>query len=216
MQIIFLHLQSNTWSKTHTQLLKYVSYNRQKKINKYIHTSDKLNSLYAALLTRMKISELTNIPNEQLNFSITEFNKPIFLNLPHINFNFSHSHKGILLCISDVQSIGTDIELTRNAPIELMNTVFHSAEIQYINEKKEYNSCNRFFEIWTQKEAYTKRIGTGFTGNITSINTLALSDSFFYTWKENDYYCTVSYEQPENIKKEIITEKEIHRFFNLN
>lgn len=97
----------------------------------------------------MKISELTKLPFSELRFSTTGQNKPIFLNEPAIHFNFSHSHNGILLCLSDMQEVGADIEWMKQPPFEIMDIAFHPDEIQTVHETKGTCKEYRFFEIWT-------------------------------------------------------------------
>lgn len=93
----------------------------------------------------------------ELRFSTSEQNKPIFLNDPAIHFNFSHSRNGILLCLSDIQKVGADIEWMNQPAREIMDIAFHQDEIQTVNEANETYKDHLFFKIWTQKEAYTKR-----------------------------------------------------------
>lgn len=217
MRISILQITSDKWTKTHEQLLQFVSTARSKKIKKYVTDLNKLQSLYAALLTRMKISELTCLPPHHLRFSNNDFNKPLLLNRPKMYFNFSHSNQKVLLCLSNFQNVGCDIELIKNDYIKdyvkVANDIFNSKEIEYIKRGKQTNYGERFFKIWTQKEAYLKRIGTGFIKNTVSINTLSFPSSCIYSWKEGDYYCAVNYQKPENIEKNYVTEKDIYQFY---
>lgn len=83
--------------------------------------------------------------------------KPYFINFPDIYFNISHSGKYVACVVSD-KEVGIDIEGDRKASISLAGRFFCPEEVSWINEA---DSEDRFFRIWTLKEAYGKAIGCG-------------------------------------------------------
>ena len=78
---------------------KYVSVQRQKRINAYRFERDKISSLVTALMTRMIISKHTGLAEYSLNFQTNKFGKPYLTNLKKYEFSISHS---------DRQSVFTD------------------------------------------------------------------------------------------------------------
>ncbi|WP_128835853.1 4'-phosphopantetheinyl transferase superfamily protein [Streptococcus sp. DD11] len=174
-------------------------------------------SLYSALLVRMQLAKSQSCSPNFLNFSTNQFGKPVSLTFPKIKFSLSHSHKKILLCTSTSQEIGCDIEFIQNNLQSMMPLdLFHSDECKFIfaeNNEKIINK--RFFETWTKKEAYFKRIGTGLTPETEHISTLSLPNSIFYSWEEDGYRCSINCENPEKTTKHYMEEEDVISFFKI-
>lgn len=104
-----------------------------------------------------------------VEFGVGENNKPNIKSGYPINlqFNMSHSGDAILLAISDA-AIGADIEFinTSFGFGEVLEDNFSVDEISYI---KDADSVNRFFRLWTCKEALTKATAQGLDGDLRSV-----------------------------------------------
>lgn len=88
------------------------------------------------------------------------------------DFNISHTSGCGVLAISD-SPVGVDVERIR--PVNLKIAEKFCADEREFIEKSE--DCRRaFFEIWTAKEAYLKKEGTGITVPLNSFSVLGLSD----------------------------------------
>lgn len=108
------------------------------------------------------MSSYSNISVEQLYFVNTMYNQPILVNAPNCFFSISHTRNKILVAVS-LEPIGVDVEILTSLPLDVMDTVFHPAEICYVkNTGWENEEKRRFFKIWTRKEALTKQIGWGY------------------------------------------------------
>lgn len=192
LKIYTLSFKELAWTQSDSFLLSFVSEERRNRILKFKFDIDKKLSLYAALLTKMKISNWTEINVAQLSFGRNYMGKPILLSAPEIHFNFSHTHCFVLLGISNSIEIGVDVEKIRKAPLEIADKVFHPKEKEYIfNTSKEKQNL-RFYRIWTQKEAFTKQSGAGLSCNLTELNMLdPLISPFFYNWQSIDYMCSI-------------------------
>lgn len=83
-------------------------------------------------------------------------NKP---DAPNLHYNLSHSAENILLAVSD-KALGADIEFINPdfGYSEVLADNFSPAEISYIEE---LDHINRFFILWTRKEAITKATAQG-------------------------------------------------------
>lgn len=85
--------------------------------------------------------------------------KPYLKNHIEIDFSISHT-KGLVICALSDRSIGADVEKIREFHQGLLRKVCTDREAAYILEK---DSQERFFRIWTLKEAYLKATGQGIT-----------------------------------------------------
>lgn len=83
--------------------------------------------------------------------------KPYFLTHREIFFNISHSSKYVVCIIGD-RPVGIDIEGGRKGRQNLAKRFFDASETEWIEA---CNSDERFFRIWTLKEAYGKATGQG-------------------------------------------------------
>lgn len=120
-----------------------------------------------------------------------EEGKPYLTNVDNVDFNISHT-KGMVICgITDNGKIGVDVEHNRKVHKNVPIKVYHKNEINYLSETLDV-SGDRFFEIWTKKEAYTKYLGTGLRHNITDINMLSKdhTENILF-WTEHPFYFSV-------------------------
>lgn len=212
--VIVLPIQNPTWNGTDDALLAYISETRKNIILRYNFEEDRKLSLYAALLTQMQLSIHTKIPVNQLMFEKGEHKKPYLCNDSNVHFNFSHTKSCILLGISDAP-IGVDVEKVKEAPYSIMDSVFHPAEIMYIDHfKTEPIKSSRFFQIWTKKEALLKYNGTGLTNHLEQINTLDSNhEAHYITWEHDSYVCSV-YVANSTITTELtVTEQMIQDYY---
>ena len=201
-----LYLMKNTgdtWLPAHEKLMTYISAARKTKINIYKFDKHTILSLNCALLVKLGISELLNCPAKILEFDMTPGHKPFLKAHCHpdagiIDFSLSHTENAVLAGIVTNEKIGVDIEKVTAAPLQVMSTVFHPEEINYINDFDQNEINKRFFTIWTKKEAYTKCTGTGLVCDITKINVLDLPDDVAVITESFDDYiysvCTIKSE----------------------
>ena len=94
------------------------------------------------------------------------------------DMHISISHSGeYAVCALSENPVGIDIEKIREVSERLIDRVCTAREREYVT------SNERFFEVWTAKEAYFKKIGTGIT-NLRSVETLDLKREYH---KIDDY-----------------------------
>lgn len=136
--------------------LSKVSKKRQEKIARLKRNDDKLRCLGAGLLIEF-IKEKYNINDEIV---IDKFGKPHFLRTKD-SFNISHSGNYVVIAVSRF-NIGIDIQRMENNNQLVAERNFHQNECTYINEGEDENvKTQRFYEVWTVKEAYLKNVGIG-------------------------------------------------------
>lgn len=114
-------------------------------------------------------------PPKQLTVCIAEYGKPYLADHP-IYFNISHSQNVALMAFTRAGACGVDIEIPRNIKqIEgIAERVFSRSELHYLNiTTNESEKQQRFYQLWTRKEAYIKMTGTGLFNAINTVSVTA-------------------------------------------
>lgn len=88
--------------------------------------------------------------------------------------SISHCDDWVVCAVSKTP-VGIDIEKIRPVRPGMAEKICTAEELHYLHSGDE---TERFFEVWTAKEAYFKRKGTGIT-NFQAVNTLTLDKQFF-------------------------------------
>lgn len=157
----------------------------------FIKEQDKENYLIQKILLRQILGSKLNLFPKKINFDLTDKGKP-YIAQSDIHFNVSHSQHYFLIAISDVE-IGADIEvINKNRNIEaLAKKIMSRDEITYYDSLIKEKKLDYFYKIWTQKEAYTKCLGTGLTTKLEDINLKELNNFKIETHKTSDYYWSI-------------------------
>lgn len=165
------------------------------------HRVDKLRNpkptIAGEILSKKMIGECLNIPPETIIIKTTPKGKPYAEGL-NIHFNISHSGELVACAINDTE-IGIDIEKIRKINLKIAKKICLENELNYIFDGNEidYTSTNpkhieRFFEIWTGKEAYFKYLGTGIS-DFKEVDTLNLQKLHRPVYHNNEYILRVAY-----------------------
>lgn len=114
------------------------------------------------------------------------------------NISISHKNNCLVVALSD-KAVGVDIEkiYQKESHIKIAKRYFTSKEIDYITAPE------RFFILWTRKEALGKLLGVGLNSTTIAIETVKNSVSFEnkkYFFQSNlsileDYCITVASEE---------------------
>ena len=146
-------------SETEFNALYYKSDERRKaKVDRLRKKPSKKLSVAAGNLVRNAIAKEVNMKPEDLRFRTAKNGKPYVENA-NVQFSISHSCDIAVCAISD-KPVGIDIELIRNANVNVARRLFTPDEQVYVFEKWT-QVRERFFEVWTRKEAYAKMLGRG-------------------------------------------------------
>lgn len=103
-----------------------------------------------------------------------------------LQVSISHSHD-LVACAVSREPVGIDVERIRPVSPALCARVCVEEELAYLlagekeippQDRQDPAFLGRFFEIWTAKEAYFKKCGTGIT-NLQSVNTRTLLREIF-------------------------------------
>jgi len=103
-------------------------------------------------LRRAVLSAWLGVPEHELRFAKGEKGKPYLPDWPRVHFNVSHSGDLFVCAISADAEVGIDVERIREVP-----------EREAIAERYGLDAA-RFFETWTEREAYLKALGVGVFG----------------------------------------------------
>lgn len=126
---------------------------------------------------------IEEIPEEKLRVERTEKGKPFFPDCPEIRFSISHSGT-YWACAVAQQEIGMDLQehvLLKNETREaaairfrkMACRFFHPAEAVFV----ESESYDRFFMVWTAREAYVKHTGQGIDREFSEFCVLSKEDT---------------------------------------
>ena len=165
--------------------------------------NDKRRSILGESLARLGISKIIGCDEREINFIRTEKGKPI-CNKEGVFFNVSHCD-GTVVCAVDIQNVGIDLERIRKIEARVTDIACTNADKQFIFGESDYgiddiitdkDILNRFFTVWTAKEAYFKFIGIGVIG----LRTVSYSDisSRCQTLERNGYMMSVYSENEKN------------------
>jgi len=136
--------------------------------NRFFHTTDKNRSVVTRGAVRTILGKYLIQSPATIEFGVEKNKKPLILNKgKKLHFNISHSGDWILLAVADLE-VGADIELVNDAfnYQEVMHDYFSVEEVGYIEQKL---PLERFFQLWTRKEALIKATGKGLIDNIEKL-----------------------------------------------
>lgn len=153
---------SNLFGFWYEQMPQY----RKNKINNYKYDSDKRLSLGAGILLKKAMDSL-NIDSPVL---IDSNGKPYFENNPYY-LSLSHSGNQAMCAVSDI-NIGCDIEQAENPRFNVAKRFFSKEEnLKLDSFKTEKEKETMFFNIWTEKESYSKFTGLGLKCDFAAFDT---------------------------------------------
>jgi 4'-phosphopantetheinyl transferase len=150
---------------THTEYLEhFANLNSAEALRAQEYASFKLASEFTTCRSLCKhiLADALNLKPKSINFLYSDKGKPYLENYP-IHFNISHSNEYALIAIAN-KNIGVDIEyMNKDIEIEELMKIFaYDHEIKWILENRSL-SIQRFYTIWTLKEAILKQQGEGIT-----------------------------------------------------
>ena len=134
---------------------------KKARVDRFRFVEDKKRTVAGEMLARKAISKWCNVPAESVAFGKNNYGKPFAKELA-VEFNVSHSGDMVVCAVSD-RPVGIDVEQIRPMRDSVAKRICSQEELDYWSDPSisEAERLNRFFEIWTAKEAYCKCIGIG-------------------------------------------------------
>lgn len=123
------------------------------------------------LITRAMVRSVLSlyvkeIAPEKWKFKNNDYGKPSISNnslaIP-LRFNISHTDRVVVMAVTLGQEIGVDVEYfpRLGKMFEIASSVFSPIELKQLLDLPPEEQKNRFFDLWTLKEAYVKACGMG-------------------------------------------------------
>ena len=172
-------------NETFQRLLPKVSLERQSKIARIKQYTQKCESLMAEILCRVVLVQNFGMEEKDIIIKKTAQGKP-FLSDSGLFISLSHTDGMVAVAVSDCE-VGVDIERTKLVDLKIAKRFFTDSEQDYVFESDD--ATDRFFEIWTKKEAYIKKIGKGLSTDI-GVCTIENAECF-KTFKHGEYTVSV-------------------------
>lgn len=160
---------------------------------------DKKRTLAGRFLLKKMIKELYG--REEFSLSFNENGKPT---LDFCFFSISHSGDFAVCAVSDFP-VGADIERIGRFKRREKYMLFTQRESEFVNER---DCDNRFYTIWTRKEAYIKAKGGKLSDAAKTelvapdFKLLSRYDGFSFTTEESDGYILSAAEEYKSSRKE--------------
>ena len=169
-----------------------LSPSRAQRIHGLVREQDQFRSLTGDLLAEKLLAEfgIYDVPIE-----VAPSGQP---QLPGTGLSVSLSHcQNAVVCALSENPVGIDIEKIRPMDLAISRHICTREEAEYLfghtptvadlHITDDPLILRRFFEIWTGKESYFKRLGTGIT-DLRSVNILPLPRQ---TILKDDYFITI-------------------------
>lgn len=117
----------------------------------------------ARAVVRSVLAGYLDAKPEALTFVHGPHGKPELRSAGPLRFNFTRSGPLGLLAVAHGRDVGVDIERVerRRALGPIADRLFEPDEAAELRSLPEGRRVHRFFELWTQKEAYAKALGVG-------------------------------------------------------
>jgi 4'-phosphopantetheinyl transferase len=144
-----------------------LSVDEAQRADKFVFDKDRNTLLRSRVALRLILGRCLNLHPGKITFCYNEHGKPEidFPTSTPINFNLSHSGEKAVIAVSWNRRVGIDLNhlgQTRDWP-PIVKRSFSSAEQEALLQVPEAEKQTVFYRVWSQKEAYTKALGAGFT-----------------------------------------------------
>ena len=170
LEVLSMEIEPEIPEKTLSRLKTLVSLAKRDRIDRLLNKRNAVNMLMGEVITRMAISVRTGLQNNELEFSLNQYGKPLLLNAPDLHFNISHSGN-LVVCALDNKPVGIDVEIHKLANLKIARRYFCQDENNFIIADMD-KAIERFYKIWTMKESYVKWDGKGMSTPFDSFSVL--------------------------------------------
>jgi 4'-phosphopantetheinyl transferase len=127
--------------------------------SQYVRTDDRNRSVISRGALRIILGSYLDELPQAISFTEGVNKKPILDDDSGLHFNVSHSGAWALIAVANSQ-VGVDVEFINSnmSYQEILPEYFVDEEMVWVNQ---YNSVERFYMLWTRKEALAKGVGMG-------------------------------------------------------
>ena len=191
----FIYNIENLTDSEYEKWFSFMTEEKQERVSRYKDTGRRKCSVAGEKLVKEYIGKALNISPEALVILTEKNGKPYIENCP-INFNISHCENTLVYAFSD-EEIGIDIEKIRAISLSVAKRFFSEEEQKYIfgfiPTKEDIKSFDdiityeKFYRIYTLKEAICKKSGIGIKG-LKTAEALPFID---HSFKENKFIISI-------------------------
>ncbi len=166
--ILYLAELKDLTERDYEKFLAMMSDSRRDALLRMRIENDKKRTVLGEMLARRAISEQTGLGIDKISIIRAENGKPYCENAD-IHFSISHSKERVVCAVSE-QPLGVDTEKIRFTEPRVTRACCVGSDFGYIFESSELPNAfsdeqlERFFTLWTAKEAYCKFTGVGVSG----------------------------------------------------
>ena len=206
VRLCYLPLRENFSEEVCERLLARLPKDRREKALALRCDGDRKCSLFSETLLRALIS--AELVERELRFTADALGKPR-LEGGEIAFNISHTRRAVAIALAR-NEVGVDIERIRPVDLKVASR-FSADETEYVMRSE--NREERFFEIWTKKEAHLKRLGVGLRVPLSSFSVLSrpIAETL-YTFRLGDHVLSVCHEAGARVSLIELTEEDVLSF----
>ena len=145
-----------------------MSAKRRKKCDGLKFQSDKELCIAVDMLSRRVLSRKLGMAPESLQFD-TGYKGKLYLVNGEYQFNVSHSGDIAAVAVHPEKAVGIDVERIRPVSAAVARRVFSPSDMKFVFGKEtipdgsfnDRETLERFFRVWTYKEAIVKMTGEG-------------------------------------------------------
>jgi 4'-phosphopantetheinyl transferase len=134
----------------------------RERAERFVYERHRRQHVVAHALKRAVIAGMTGVAPSLCRFTTLTHGKPVLVHPTGLHFSLSHADGLVALATSPDGPLGIDVEPThREAPLEVAEAVFAPEERDWLAGGGASACDDRFFRLWTLKEAYLKATGRG-------------------------------------------------------
>lgn len=210
----------------------YITKDEQLRADRFHFEEDMETYISCHALLRLILSRKLNKEPLEIIFVNELYNKPGLSGNP-LYFNITHTRDAFAFATSKNFHVGIDLEkISREIDfISIIETYFSKREREYILGSQ-FEARDRFFHLWTRKEALLKALGTGIITDLTQVEVSehesfvnkkspgklvfdsAFNDHFIYSKKFLNYYLSIAIPQKVEIRFIHINEENIKSYLD--
>jgi 4'-phosphopantetheinyl transferase len=218
-------------SPVYPDLKNYIVNDERLRADKFQFEKDRETYITCHAILRLVLAQRLNIDPLGISFRKGVNQKPYLIDNP-AHFNITHTREAFAVAVSKDFLVGIDLELIKQDINinSIAKSYFSKIEREYILES-EIDSKNRFFQLWTRKEALLKALGTGIVNNLKKIEVSgqenfinrksfdnlvfedAFHDLFIYSNKINDNYLSIAIPYQASLNFFHLNSENIFSFF---
>ncbi|MGZ5537619.1 MAG: 4'-phosphopantetheinyl transferase family protein [Chthoniobacterales bacterium] len=174
--VIFLaHPRETTEAEAQQLYDELLSPDEQERTRRFVDAGHRHDHIVARSLVRLGLTNCFSAPARQWCFARDEHERPYVIepaNLPPYQFSLSHTRDLVALLVTFAPAAGLDvesIERTNDLPL-VAGRVCSASELAELNERSNASWRDRFFRLWTLKEAFAKARGAGLGLSLASVS----------------------------------------------